>query len=585
MVTAIHVTHEAVQKMGGIGTVLHGLITSKKCQRFFDNTLLYTPLFTREGDPALRLGRNSEKFYSGLDGYDAATWRERFAAIEEKNNIRIVYGKKRFFKGRIHDHSTLVDIVAVDIWDMRAHIVNQFKYDLWKNFGIASDRFGHDNDYEQYLRIGVVLLDIFEAIYGKEEKAIVFSHEYMGIPSALAFKMEENWGRRKGDKTIFYAHEVSTARAIVEKHHGHDLSFYNVLNYDRDAKIPMEETFGSYAHYSRNELVKRAASLDHVFAVSDITKEEFLYLCPWVEESKVKVVYNGIPIEKVDYRTKQENIDLIKQYCVNLFDFAPDYIFTHVTRLVTSKALWRDVRLLHHVDEHFSQENLRGFFIILSTVLGSGRPPESVHRMEGEYGWPVTHREGYPDLVGAEVNLYRYLEQFNARSKAIKAVFINQFGFNKEFCGNRLPDGTSILGLRLGSDVEFGLSIYEPFGIAQLETLPYGGVPVISSTCGSSKLLEKFLSPKDFLVIDFTRVPVNFREVLKNKEDFLRLDFGIRDQVETEVCSQNAYGLVSRLPKNDTERKAKFNRMQKESNYFDWEHVAERVVGYLNSST
>ena len=29
MKTVVHVTHEAVQKIGGIGAVLHGLITSK----------------------------------------------------------------------------------------------------------------------------------------------------------------------------------------------------------------------------------------------------------------------------------------------------------------------------------------------------------------------------------------------------------------------------------------------------------------------------------------------------------------------------------------------------------------------------
>ncbi len=38
--------------------------------------------------------------------------------------------------------------------------------------------------------------------------------------------------------------------------------------------------------------------------------------------------------------------------------------------------------------------------------------------------------------------------------------------------------------LRVGSDLEFGQSIYEPFGIAQVEPLSAGALCVVSSVCG-----------------------------------------------------------------------------------------------------
>lgn len=583
MTTAVHITHEAIQKFGGIGTVLHGLITSTNYWKYFNNTLLYSPLFHRDGVIEARLGENSKLIYSGLDHFGNKKWSDRFRPIEERYKIKIAYGKKSF---KAADRKIFtVDIVVSDIWEMPDNTVNAFKYKLWENFALQSDHFQHDRDYEQYLRIGIAIRDIFEALYGEDERVILFSHEYMGMCSALALEIDKKTGRRKGDTTIFYAHEVSTARIVVENHPGHDLSFYNILNIDRDSGISLEETFGSYAHHSRSELVKRAHFLDYIFAVSDITKEELVYLSPQTDTEKIKVVYNGIPIEKSSFEEKEKSMEVIKKYCDSLLNFKPDYIFTHVARLINSKALWRDISLLYHLDEHFSKNRVKGFFIILSTLVGNGRSPADIRKMEAEYGWPVIHKEGWPDLVGIEVDLYKHLELFNAKSRAIKGVFLNQFGFSRERCGERMPKEASILDLRLASDIEFGLSIYEPFGIAQLETLPYGGIPLISSSCGSSQLIRKNLDDRDYLIIDFTEVPDSFRELLKSKHDFLSVNQGMRNQVESELCRKAAPRLIKILPKNNSERKARFKRLSKESEQFSWEHVTQRIISHLNFST
>lgn len=581
MTVGVHVTHEAVQKLGGIGTVLQGLLVTKKYNKLCSRTMLYAPLFHRDGNPVLRLGEDSEVIYSGLDHYDQSNKFKIFSPIEEKYGVSIVYGKKKFKHGETSRSSTLVDIVAVDIWDMKPEFVNRFKFKLWEHFGLASDRYQHDRDYEQYLRIGAVLREIFEALYGTSERAIIFSHEYMGMGSALAFVMEKIEGNRKIDKTVFYAHEVSTARMVVEKHPGHDFAFYNIMQMDRDVGLSLEDEFGSCSFYSRNELVKRAVHLDYVFAVSDLTKEEYLYLCPNADESKIKTVYNGIPVEKVSYKEKERSIDLMNDYCEKLFNFRPDYIFTHVARLVISKAMWRDIRLLYHLDDHFAKIGKKGFFVLLSTLIGNGRATEDVLKMEADYGWPVVHREAWPDLVGQEVDIYRYLELFNARSKAIKGVFINQFGFAHKACGDRLPKHTTLFDLRLASDAEFGLSIYEPFGIAQLETLPYGGAPVISNVCGCAYLLHDTVEPQDYLTINFTDVPMAFKDQFRTKSDFISITKEMRDLVETEICAKYVSQVNGLLPQNNKQRKARFEKMQKQSKLLDWEHIAARINDYL----
>lgn len=576
MPVAIHVTHEAIQKIGGIGAVLEGLIPSGCHKRTFPKTLLYTPLFSKNDPMERRLGDRAEVLYSGIDQHDGGSWKKVFSPIEKKFGVQIVYGKKDIVQEST-GKSAKIDIVAVDIWDMKAAAVNLFKFQLWENFKIKSDKYLHDTDYEQYMRIGAVLPDIFEAIYGKVEKAVLFSHEYMGMPSALAFIIQAKAGHRAGDRTIFYAHEVSTARSIVENHPGHDLAFYNILRFDIDRRESLEEEFGSFASFSRNELVKCAANLDFIYAVSDITKEEYLYLCPDVDPDKIHVVYNGIEFNKCSYDDKKESFGMVADYCERLFNYRPDFLFTHVTRMVISKGIWRDLRLLYTLDEELSKTGKKGFYVLLSTLIGSGRPESDIVKMESDYGWPVLHREGWPDLVGYEIDVYRQMEIFNSRSRSIKGVLLNQFGFTRARCGSRMPEAASFHRLRMASDMEFGMSIYEPFGIAQLETFPYGGIPVLSSSCGCASLLKDAASSENFIEVDFIKVPARLANIFKDKAAFKDITKEIRDRAETEVCRDYTSKVFASLPATDRVKKSRFERMQEEAKGLCWEEISRRV--------
>ena len=68
-------------------------------------------------------------------------------------------------------------------------------------------------------------------------------------------------------------------------------------------------------------------------------------------------------------------------YCANLLGYEPDYIFTHVTRLVPSKGLWRDVSVVDHLEKDLAKENKSGVLFVLSTET-SGRQPHDVENME-----------------------------------------------------------------------------------------------------------------------------------------------------------------------------------------------------------
>ena len=60
MQTVVHVTHEAIQKIGGIGAVLHGLLTSKVYLAKAPRNILVGPFWPSDGHGEQRLGPAGE---------------------------------------------------------------------------------------------------------------------------------------------------------------------------------------------------------------------------------------------------------------------------------------------------------------------------------------------------------------------------------------------------------------------------------------------------------------------------------------------------------------------------------------------
>ena len=574
MRVAVHITHEAARKIGGIGAVINGMCNSKAHHDFFQTTLLYGPLFTLTGDSSSHLGKEGKVLFSTRDGLDRATYTGLFRDIIEKYEVDIIYGKRDVAEQFNQDRKTTVDVILLGIHNMNQVEVINFKYRLWQDFGIRSDLYSDNWDYEQYVRIAIPLLEILERLYGSEVAYHHFAHEYMGIPSALSVVRAG-----KNHKTTFVAHEVSTVRFLVESHPGHDISFYNTLYNSRSDKS-LEEVFGSQKSNPRNALIELAPNLDSILCVSDLVRDEYLFLNPRTPPEKIRVASNGLTTKEITLERKTRSRQRIVEYTNSLFNFTPDVILTHVSRLVTSKGIWRDISLLYNLDQLFDSNHLKGVYILLSTFVSTGRAPEDILRIESEYGWPVMHSEGWPDLVGMEVETYRYLQLFNSRSKAIKGVFINQFGFSKEKCGSRVPPNTDLLDLRVASDAEIGLSVYEPFGIAQLETIPFGGTSILSSSCGSAAMLQRIFANaeiKPFYVLDF----IGAGKEMTN-DQLRKLTQEQRNVIERTLVSQHAKAVFDVLPVSEQHREAYLRNAQRYLDQLTWETT---VTAYLKPSS
>jgi len=569
--TVVHVTHETVSKVGGIGAVLHGLFTSKAYLARVERSILVGPLFSTDGGISERLGEGGEVLYSSVDGLINPQYAPAFQRIERLYNVGIVYGHRTFVDWPTGIKSS-PEVLLFDVRHSDRNPINNFKRQLYEEFGIRSDL--HENlwEFEQYVRLAPPAIAALEAIDAASDSTTVIAHEFMGMPTVLAAILDPC-----EFKTAFYAHEVATMRRIVEEHPGHDTMFYNIMKKAHENRLYVNDVFGDQSTYFKHCLVEASKYCDHIYAVGDLVADELRFLAPEFETARINVVYNGIPAYQISIADKLASRDKLQRYCENLLGYKPDFIFTHVTRLVRSKGLWRDLRVLYAVEKEFRTQNKTGVMFLLSTEV-SQRPSSDIHHMEAGYNWPVCHRENWPDLSGGEANFYTQVQEFNARCRNIKIVFINQFGFSPRLCGSKMPSNTDFMDIRIGADVEFGQSTYEPFGIAQLEPLTFGGICVVSSVCGCLGFVRDMVGNddvKNVIVADYTNLQTqNYADI----EDMLHIDHATRDRIEVSESQKVAMQICSRLPKNEAEIADMIESGWRLAQNMSWDAVVENYL-------
>ena len=569
MFNVVHVSHEVVQKIGGIGSVLEGLITSDDYDAAVGRTVLLCPLFTTHGDVDSRLGPQGEVLYSSLDGRTDHPLAGAFREIQERYRVEIVYGR-RLYRDALHGTTRRPEVILIDVSRCAPEPVNWLKGRFFDAYGIRSDRYEQSWDYEQWLRLAEPGLAALRAlgVAGGPTPCVVIAHEFMGMPTALAARLRPEWGI----KTAFHAHEVGTIRRIVEDHPGHDTTFYNVLRLARAKGLTCEDVFGDQHGYYRHALVEASAHLDVTLAVGDFVVDELRFLSHTMAQSNIRLCYNGIPAYDLSEAESAASKNRLRDYIETLLGYRPDFVFTHVTRMTPSKGLWRDVRVMEYIEEQFRRQGLTGVLIVLSTEIGGPRRREDIVHMERWWDWPVAHREGAPDLSGGEALFYANVQGFNARSRNCKILFINQFGFDRAHCGDRMSEHMEFWDIRRGSDVEFGQSIYEPFGIAQLEAISFGSICVMTNVCGCAGFVNKATGGQEtpnVIIADYT----DYRAPSDTIEAYMDLSRAQREALGERVAHDVAQRILERLPRSHPAAAACIDRGYDLATRMSWDAV------------
>ncbi len=568
----VHATHEAGIKFGGIGAVLDGLLGSRAYNTQVRRTILIGPFDSQDEIHMERLatpGTGVEMAYSSAHGIRevgmeiAAT----FDQVERDFGVRLLYGRRTFGSAR-HE------VLLVDGSGVNRDRANRFKGRLYEAFGLQSDRYEHYPEYRYYIDAAEPSWLALQALVGDRAygRRVVVAHEFMGLPLVFAGLIHQ-----PGDyRSIFYAHEVATVRSLLEGNLGYDTMFYNVLERAQHVGLFLEDVFGDQSDFFKHALIARAGCCDGLFAVGDSVVKELKFLNSALAPRQIDLVYNGVPSLQISWEEKRASKGKLQQYAQHLLGFCPDQIFTHVTRLIPSKGLWRDIRVLEHLDGQLTLAGQRAVLFTLSTLIPTGRPAQEVYRMEREYGWPAVHREGEPDLVSHEIPFYRAAEGFNRRARSSQIVLVNQFGWSRDRCGERMPADMEFMDIRRGTDLEFGQSAYEPFGIAQLEPLAFGALCVLSSSCGSGGFVRQAsreMAQRNVLAADYIStasvcIGDGWREALQ-------IGQSVREDIEAQEAAQVAHEVMGTLLRTEVEQRHLLETGYELSQRMSWEVVAE----------
>ena len=573
----VHATHEAGIKVGGIGAVLDGMLSSGAYLLNVERTILVGSMNTQNDVEMERLvspGNKLEVEYSSYHGVDKLDRRLSAALgkIEVSFNVYILYGQ-RDFKGTQHK------VILVDAARVVADKLNAFKQRLYDHFGLQSDRYESDPEYNFYVNAAEPSYLALKLLIGanRSGERFMIAHDFMGLPLCYSAILHDPGLYH----TIFYAHEVATIRPIVENSFGHDTMFYNTLRQARSQGLFLRDVFGDQSDYFKHAMLKTATACDNILAVGDLIIEELRFLSPVLAQTHIDLVYNGLSASQITLDDKLASKARLAQYAVNLelFDQSPDFCFTHVTRLVHSKALWRDVRVLEHVDKLLAAKKKRAVFYVLATTRPQGRRVRDVYRWEKEYGWPVVHRVGNGDLHTLELPFYQLVKDFNAKAQAVRIVLVNQFGWSRERCGERMPKDMTIDDIHWGSDLEFGQSTYEPFGISQARSLGFGALCVLSNVCGClgfMRQLSKGKLPDNLIVADYVTLPEEMTrggyqatQVLGQPE---------RDLIEAAQAQHVAQEIMARLPTTKRARQGMLRRGYRMGQKMNWDIVVQNYL-------
>ncbi|MHC4563524.1 MAG: glycosyltransferase family protein [Planctomycetota bacterium] len=572
----VHVTHEAVEQIGGIGTVIAGLMTSDAYQEHVSRTILLGPLFQNDAPANRRIGSGGEVIYSSLDSITPPEQLRLLGPVERTHDVQIVYGR-RPITDACTGKTVEAEVLLVNVFHANRKRLNLFKGQLFKKFDIPSDRFEHIWDFEQYVRLAEPGFEALQAIgaNGEDEDVVILSHEYMGVPTALKAALDGSPRTR----TVFYAHEVASVRPLVETYAGHDTTFYNIMDRAQQKGLPLEEVFDSVRDNYKHPLVKAARHCDEVFAVGEFIQRELSFVDRHFSTMTVDLVFNGIPAERITLAERLASRERMRQYAANLFGLsakAPTWIVTHVARPVLSKGIWRDLRVLHELERPLAERGESAVYFMLGT-LGGQRRSRDVRHMEQSYGWPVNHEHGYPDLTGGEDILAEMFQAFNADHHATKAVLVNQWDWNHQRCGRRMPEAMTFGDIRRGTDVELGLSVYEPFGISQLEPLCYGAICVVSNVCGCLAFARRMAGEEGFAdnIIEgnFLHAPESL-----SIDELKDIEIPLRDEIEAAEGRRLANALLECLRDDPAVMAERLERGYDLASRMSWDEV---VIDYF----
>jgi glycogen synthase len=140
-----------------------------------------------------------------------------------------------------------------------------------------------------------------------------------------------------------------------------------------------------------------------------------------------------------------------------------------------------------------------------------------------------------------------------------------------------MPENMNFVDIRRGSDVEFGQSTYEPFGISQLEPLSFGTLCVVSEVCGCVGFVRAVNGKQgvpNVIIADYTDIGASQTDL----KDLLAIDRAKREVIEEQVAAKVAAEILKRLPSSQEELAKLIDSGHQLASKMSWEKVVDSYV-------
>ncbi|MBI9016171.1 MAG: glycosyltransferase [Phycisphaerae bacterium] len=535
--TIIHINDQIGPGHDHTGPVLDGILSSGIYQQHIYRDIIISPITNHKKATKDIIDDSYQVLYSSRDNLRKHPYSRNFAEVEEKFGVSIIFGHRNLIS---HDNQTAtgdkthVEFVLIDVSEAAPSPVNALKAWMYDEFGIESNRYEANKDYDLYVKLAPAALAVTRAMDAchPDNPAIMISHDVSGMPTILAAVLDP----LASFKTVLWAHEVPTVSDIIQQYPGHDTMFCNIMQWAKANDYFLSDVFGPQDYSYKHKLFCAARHCDNIIAVSQRVADHIRFLEPQMKYQEIDVAPDGLPCRIITLHQKLQCKINAQQFSQNLLGYCPDHIFTHFANTHTTKGCWRDLRVLYHLEQIFAKQHKTAVLFIIGTE-------------------------------NCDSQFRTCIQQFNDRNHKIKILYINQ--------RNYATDSLDTLDIKIASDLEFGQSIYEPFGLAQLQALSFGSLCIPTNVCGCLELINKIFNgtlPANVISANYTAL---CGQTL-GKNSLLHLNQNQRDNIEEAISINIAGQIAKKLPTDHQQLQKLLDIGHKIIEYANWDNIIEK---------
>jgi hypothetical protein len=600
----VHLSHEATRPLGGVGVVLQRLLESPAYREAFPRTLLVNSLIMPCGQGSYEareslerdLRAQGEVLYSGLRRHNPPRLEQLFRPVEARYDVSLVYGRRQV------GHTT-AEVLLVDLSDVLRNYrvfmgsMPGFLRRLRESLGVdisleckgerpaayrlvsrlwqraLGTRLGASRLVNGLYRLavrrgllrvpplecdgleGMVLAEpVFEAVRALRQAeglpCVVLAQEHRSLPLAYKALLEgSEWCH-----TVYYAGEVRTAKTLVEYGDSpgqvaSEQRFYQVLRQGLAQGLSLGEVFNVEPWLSF-QILRHGHLCERVGAVGESVAQELRFMDRRYRERSLPVIPHGNRLIETSWEARLESRARVRRYLLERLGLDCRLIMTRIARDDVCKALARDVTVCSFLEE-LLPEGRRPAVLLMVTAWSPGAPSAVIRSLQAR------------------------VAEHNGRGGALHIHLINQADWPRGLDFTRED-------LHRATDVALGQSMYESYGLAQLEPLSCGAICVLSGVSGARFAVGEEAHP-NLVVADYV-TGEGERPAGRTIAEWKALSEAELRRMEQVGAERVARQLAERLPREEQGHRELLETGRRLARRMEWEPLLrERLVPFLQS--